>query len=79
MLRYCNFISCLVLIIHCISSEASPVQKRVDNDIAAGNPVVVHVSVALADNKHQNIVPVPQSIGNGRDASKNLYWVHATD
>lgn len=34
----------------------------------------IHVFVALADNKHQNIVPVGRVIGNGQDAFNNLYW-----
>jgi hypothetical protein len=37
-------------------------------------PRVVHVFVALADNVHQGIVPVPAALGNGDDADKNLYW-----
>jgi hypothetical protein len=45
-----------------------------DHDLAMGNPIVIQVSVALADNKHQWIVPVPASIGNGQDARTNLYW-----
>ena len=35
---------------------------------------VVHVFVALCDNKNQGIVPVPEKIGNGQDANLNLYW-----
>ena len=35
---------------------------------------LVHVFVALADNKHQGIVPVPAVLGNGQDAANNLYW-----
>lgn len=34
----------------------------------------VHVFVALADNVHQGIAPVPAKIGNGDDAANNLYW-----
>lgn len=34
----------------------------------------VHVFVALADNQHQGIVPVPAHLGNGDDAANNLYW-----
>jgi hypothetical protein len=37
-------------------------------------PRVVHVFVALADNEHQGIVPVPKALGNGDDAVRNLYW-----
>ncbi|MFZ0634254.1 MAG: hypothetical protein WA755_09785 [Candidatus Acidiferrales bacterium] len=42
---------------------------------AAQTPVgVVHVFVALADNQHQGIVPVPARLGNGEDPADNLYW-----
>jgi hypothetical protein len=34
----------------------------------------IHVFVALADNKHQGIVPVPEHLGNGDDPAGNLYW-----
>src|SRR6266404_3224881 len=35
---------------------------------------VVHVFVALADNQHQGIIPVPPALGNGQDPQRNLYW-----
>ncbi|MBS1635591.1 MAG: hypothetical protein JST26_06670 [Bacteroidetes bacterium] len=35
---------------------------------------VIHVLVALCDNKNQGIVPVPAKIGNGQDPKNNLYW-----
>src|SRR5438874_11186130 len=35
---------------------------------------VIHVFVALADNEHQGIIPVPPALGNGEDPSRNLYW-----
>ena len=35
---------------------------------------VVQVFVALADNQHQGIIPVPAALGNGDDAPRNLYW-----
>src|SRR5262245_53138826 len=35
---------------------------------------IVHVFVALADNKNQGIVPVPARLGNGQDPANNLYW-----
>jgi hypothetical protein len=41
---------------------------------AVAAPLVVHVTVALCDNAHQGIVPVPALIGNGRDPRNNLYW-----
>lgn len=34
----------------------------------------IHVFVALCDNEHQGIVPVPKKIGNGTDPDNNLYW-----
>lgn len=42
--------------------------------LAQSRTSVVHVFVALADNQHQGIVPVPARLGNGRDPSNNLYW-----
>ncbi|MEO7311119.1 MAG: hypothetical protein ABIX01_12025 [Chitinophagaceae bacterium] len=35
---------------------------------------VIHVFVALCDNRYQGIVPVPEKIGNGQDPVNNLYW-----
>jgi len=35
---------------------------------------VIHVFVALCDNLHQGIEPVPRGIGNGQDPATNLYW-----
>src|SRR5271170_938903 len=37
-------------------------------------PRVVHVFVALADNQHQGIIPVPAKLGDGEVPSANLYW-----
>jgi len=34
----------------------------------------IHVMVALADNRHQGIVPVPERLGNGQKPETNLYW-----
>ncbi len=34
----------------------------------------VAVFVALCDNEHQGIAPVPAAIGNGNDPERNLYW-----
>jgi hypothetical protein len=48
---------------------------------AGGQPVlkrngakIIHVFVALCDNKYQGIVKVPERIGNGQDPANNLYW-----
>src|SRR6266436_4812347 len=38
------------------------------------SPRVIHVFVALADNQHQGIIPVPPALGNGQDPQRNLYW-----
>jgi hypothetical protein len=35
---------------------------------------LVHVFVALADNIHQGIVPVPAKLGDGDAPAGNLYW-----
>lgn len=35
---------------------------------------LIHVFVALCDNKYQGIVPVPAGIGNGQQPRSNLYW-----
>jgi hypothetical protein len=35
---------------------------------------LIHVFVALCDNEHQGIVPVPASIGDGTKPHTNLYW-----
>lgn len=35
---------------------------------------VVHVFVALCDNRNQGIVPVLERLGNGQDPANNLYW-----
>jgi hypothetical protein len=50
------------------------VRAQVDKTVGAQNPLVVHVIVALCDNKYQGIVPVPAELGNGRDPGNNLYW-----
>jgi hypothetical protein len=42
--------------------------------VGQASPRVVHVFVALADNQHQGIVPVPAVLGNGSDPQRNLYW-----
>lgn len=35
---------------------------------------LIHLFVALCDNRYQGIVPVPAKIGNGQDPTNNLYW-----
>jgi len=55
-------------------ASGKAVQDRVSNDTIKGRPVVIHVVVALCDNKYQGIVPVPKGIGNGQNPNTNLYW-----
>jgi hypothetical protein len=50
------------------------VRERLEQDAEAGRALVVHVVVALCDNKYQGIVPVPEQLGNGQDPRNNLYW-----
>jgi hypothetical protein len=57
-----------------IPAAPRSVQARIDADLAAGKPILVHVVVALCDNRYQGIVPVPETIGNGQDPDSNLYW-----
>ena len=46
----------------------------VASSVSRASSRVVHVFVALADNQHQGIVPVPPALGNGEDPPRNLYW-----
>jgi len=57
-------ISFLSLVILCL-----PITAR-----AQTSARVVHVFVALADNQHQGIIPVPPILGHGDDPQRNLYW-----
>jgi hypothetical protein len=54
------------------ASEAP--RRRLAADARASRPLVAHVVVALCDNQHQGIVPVPKSLGNGQTPGTNLYW-----
>ncbi|MEN6577279.1 MAG: hypothetical protein ABFD90_13120 [Phycisphaerales bacterium] len=42
--------------------------------VAQERVTTIHVFVALCDNEHQGIVPVPAALGNGEDPANNLYW-----
>jgi hypothetical protein len=69
----------LVLLGVCLLADAraadlEQVAQRRDADFAAGRPLVVHVVVALCDNAHQGIVPVPAALGDGANPKTNLYW-----
>jgi len=50
------------------------VRDRMDSDRAEGRVLVAHAVVPLCDNEHQGIVPVPETLGDGSDPARNLYW-----
>ncbi len=56
------------------AATGQDVQDRIDRDVAAGRPIVVHVVVALCDNVNQGIVPVRAELGDGQNPRTNLYW-----
>lgn len=56
------------------AAETDPAAQRIILDLDAGKPLVAHVVVALADNEHQGIARVPQSLGDGDRPQSNLYW-----
>ena len=53
--------------------DSAAFQRSITKKKEAGLKTI-HVFVALCDNKYQGIVPVPAKIGNGQDATTNLYW-----
>lgn len=57
-----------------IAAETDPAARRVLEDFQSGKPLVAHVIVALADNEHQGIVPIPSTLGDGDRPQSNLYW-----
>jgi hypothetical protein len=56
------------------AAETDSAAQRMLRDVDAGIPLVAHVVVALADNEHQGIVRIPQSLGDGDRPQSNLYW-----
>ena len=58
----------------CIASALFVLSSFGISSVAEPSPRIVHVFVALADNQHQGIIPVPPALGNGRDPQRNLYW-----
>jgi hypothetical protein len=54
---------------------ATETKVDVGRDVSFENTSkVIHIIVALCDNKYQGIVPVGAKIGNGQDPDNNLYW-----
>jgi hypothetical protein len=76
------FFSLLLGLAGCASGDAGPRRASESGPArpaAAREPVrnparLVHVVVALCDNKYQGIAPTPDSIANGDDPASNLYW-----
>ena len=66
-LRITACVAALAVFCFCLAIGEKAVAKTAE-------PRVVHVVVALCDNKYQGIVPVPAKIGNGQDPGNNLYW-----
>ena len=75
------FFSLLAALTGCASSDAEP-RRAAESDrrpAAVPEPVrnparLVHIVVALCDNKYQGIAPTPDGIANGDDPASNLYW-----
>jgi hypothetical protein len=72
------------LFIACIFNSCNQPQAKIATPAEHGKSIckqynppnikVIHVFVALCDNRYQGIVPVPAKIGNGQDPANNLYW-----
>lgn len=68
MLRGLSKLSLLLLlcVCACVADTSAP--------LPAGPGKQVAVFVALCDNEHQGIAPVPEAIGDGMNPARNLYW-----
>lgn len=64
----------LVLVGSAISNTSGTLQRSTTLEQTKNPARLIHVVVALCDNKYQGIVPVPERIGNGDDPHNNLYW-----
>lgn len=71
MIRYFWLPAIAFFILGCVLPV--PAQLRPDTRYDTSFKVV-HIFVALCDNRYQGIVPVPEKIGNGQDPDHNLYW-----
>lgn len=74
-------IAFFVFFFACKNPKQKQAQQKLDQDSSytvkntrVKGVKVIHVFVALCDNKYQGIVPVPPKIGNGQDPDNNLYW-----
>jgi len=55
-------------------ARAEPARHLAPDEVQAAEVLHVHLFVALCDNEHQGIVPVPASLGDGDSPRTNLYW-----
>ena len=69
-----TLLSCLSALAIVAADPGVAACNRIQADAKAGRPLVAHVVVALCDNAHQGIVPVPTALGDGQDPASNLYW-----
>lgn len=82
-MRLTSVLLLVTLLTGCKNNSTANTKRPSSATVATTNPQdtlipntakVIHVFVALCDNKNQGIVPVPASIGNGQNAATNLYW-----
>ena len=76
-LRHAWVHALVVALAHASAAPATSLDElvgRLDADVAAGEPLIAHVVVALCDNEFQGIVPVPATLGDGDSPKTNLYW-----
>ena len=57
-------LSCLSALAVVAADPGVAACNRIQTDARAGRPLVAHVVVALCDNAHQGIAPVPKALGN---------------
>jgi len=63
-----------------INQEIIPIEdrtliiKQLQNKIKNKEALIVHLFVPLCDNENQGIIPTSESLGNGMDLKRNLYW-----
>lgn len=55
-------------------TDRAEIIERLSSKIENNEPLIVHIFVPLCDNENQGIVPTSESLGNGLDLKRNLYW-----
>lgn len=70
-----SFLLLAIALLSCQTKEPAKTFNPAKTDVPFENTSkVIHIIVALCDNKYQGIVPVGAKIGNGQDPDNNLYW-----